>query len=54
VKLTGVCGVNSPTSGQGPVAGSCEHGDESSCSGATELVCHVSFQVSRHVAVFNR
>jgi hypothetical protein len=32
-------------SGQGPVADSCEYGDESSGSGATELVivlCHVT------------
>jgi hypothetical protein len=30
--------VDSPGSGYGPVAGSCEHGDEPSGSGATELV----------------
>jgi hypothetical protein len=28
-------------SGQGPVTGSCKHGDEPSGSGATELVCAV-------------
>jgi hypothetical protein len=32
------CGVDSIGSGQGPVAGSCEHGDETSGSGVTELV----------------
>jgi hypothetical protein len=31
-------GVHSAGSGQGPVAGSCECGDEPSDSGATELV----------------
>jgi hypothetical protein len=31
------CGVDSTGSGQGPVAGCCECGDESSDSGATEL-----------------
>jgi hypothetical protein len=30
--------VDSPGSGQGPVAGCCECGDEPSGSGATELV----------------
>jgi hypothetical protein len=34
----GVCGVNSTGSGQRPVAGCFECGDESSGSGATELV----------------
>jgi hypothetical protein len=32
------CGVDSPGSGQGPVASCCECGDEPSGSGATELV----------------
>jgi hypothetical protein len=32
-----VCGVDSVGSGQGPVASSCEHGEELSGSGATEL-----------------
>jgi hypothetical protein len=32
------CGVDSPGSGQRPMAGCCEHGDEPSGSGATELV----------------
>jgi hypothetical protein len=31
--------VDSVGSGQGPVAVCCEHGDEPSGSGATELVC---------------
>jgi hypothetical protein len=34
----GVCGVDSPGSGQGSLAGCCECGDEPSGSGATELV----------------
>jgi hypothetical protein len=36
--LVGGCGVDSPGSGQGPLAGCCECGDEPSGSGATELV----------------
>jgi hypothetical protein len=34
----GGCGVDSPGSGQGPLAGCCECGDEPSGSGTTELV----------------
>jgi hypothetical protein len=34
----GVCGLDSTVSRQGPVAGCCECGDESSGSCATELV----------------
>jgi hypothetical protein len=34
----GGCGVGSPGSGQGPLAGCCECGDEPLGSGATELV----------------
>jgi hypothetical protein len=34
----GGCGVDSPGSGQGPLAGCCECGDEPSGSGAIELV----------------
>jgi hypothetical protein len=34
----GGCGVDSPGSGYGPLAGCCECGDEPSGSGATELV----------------
>jgi hypothetical protein len=34
----GVCGLDSTVSGQGPMAGCCECGDESSGSCATELV----------------
>jgi hypothetical protein len=34
----GGCGLDSTLSGQGPVAGCCECGDESSGSCATELV----------------
>jgi hypothetical protein len=33
----GVCGVDSPGSGQGSVAGCCECGDELSSSSATDL-----------------
>jgi hypothetical protein len=36
------CGVDSPGSGYGPLAGCCECGDEPSGSGATELVNTVS------------
>jgi hypothetical protein len=36
----GVCGLDSTVSGQGPVAGCCECGDESSGSCATELVSY--------------
>jgi hypothetical protein len=32
------CGVDSPGSGQGSVAGCCECGDELSSSGATDLI----------------
>jgi hypothetical protein len=39
-RLAGVCGVELVVSGQKPVAGSCEHGDEPSGSGATELVTY--------------
>jgi hypothetical protein len=40
LKETGLggCGLDSTGSGQGPVAGCCECGDEHSDSGATELV----------------
>jgi hypothetical protein len=34
----GGCGLDSTGSGQGPVAGCCDCGDEPSCSCATELV----------------
>jgi hypothetical protein len=34
----GMCGLDSTSSGQGPVAGCCECGDEPSGSCATELV----------------
>jgi hypothetical protein len=33
----GVCGLDSTGSGQGPVTGCCEYGDEPSGSCATEL-----------------
>jgi hypothetical protein len=38
----GGCGLDSAVSGQGPVAGCCECGDEPSGSCATELVCGMS------------
>jgi hypothetical protein len=38
----GGCGLDSTSSGQGPVAGCCEYGDESSGSCATELVPYPS------------
>jgi hypothetical protein len=31
-KICGFCGLNASVSGQGPVASSCEHGDETSVS----------------------
>jgi hypothetical protein len=37
-RLAGECRVDPVGSGQGPVAGSCEYGDEPSGSGATELL----------------
>jgi hypothetical protein len=37
-RWAGECGVDSSGSEEGLVAGSCEHGDEPSGSGATELV----------------
>jgi hypothetical protein len=36
--LVAGCGVDSTGSGQGPLAGCCECGDEPSGSGGTELV----------------
>jgi hypothetical protein len=36
-RLTGECRMDPVGSGQEPVAGSCEYGDELSVSGATEL-----------------
>jgi hypothetical protein len=36
--------LNPVGSGQGPVVGSCEYGDEPSGSGATELVHHHTFE----------
>jgi hypothetical protein len=36
--LAAECGVDSPGTGQGPVAGSGEFGDKPPGSGATELV----------------
>jgi hypothetical protein len=37
-RLVGGCGLASPGSGQGPLAGCCECDDEPAGSGATELV----------------
>jgi hypothetical protein len=45
----GGCGLNSTVSGQGPVAGCCECGDEPSGSCATELV---SYQLSQWYSTF--
>jgi hypothetical protein len=42
-------GVDSVSSGQGPVAGSCEHGNEPLGSGATELS---SYMCSRSLSEF--
>jgi hypothetical protein len=41
-RLAWGCGLDSTGSGQGPVAGCCECGDESSGSCATELVSYYS------------
>jgi hypothetical protein len=41
--LAGGCGLDSTSSGQGPVAGCCECGDEPSGSCATELVTVLSW-----------
>jgi hypothetical protein len=38
------CGLDSTISGQGPVAGCCECGNEPSDSCATELVIHISIR----------
>jgi hypothetical protein len=38
IRMDGGCGLDSSGSGQGPVAGCCECGDEPSGSCATELV----------------
>jgi hypothetical protein len=40
-----VCGLDSAVSGQGPVAGCCECGDESSGSCATELVSLITVKL---------
>jgi hypothetical protein len=40
----GGCGVGSPGSGSGLVAGCCDHGDERLGSGITELVSSQNFQ----------
>jgi hypothetical protein len=37
-EMAGRCGVDSGGSGQGPVVSSCEHDDEPSGSGATDLL----------------
>jgi hypothetical protein len=42
-RLSWGCGLGSTVSGQGPVAGCCECGDESSGSCATELVSSCVF-----------
>jgi hypothetical protein len=46
----GGCGLDSTGSGQGPVAGCCECGDEPSCSCATELVSGHSAPPRRQTA----
>jgi hypothetical protein len=42
IGLGGGCGMDSTGSGQGPVAGCCECGDEPSGSSATELVSYTT------------
>jgi hypothetical protein len=41
----GGCGLDSTGSGQGPVAGCCECGDEPSVSCATELVSRIKLKM---------
>jgi hypothetical protein len=43
----GGCGLDSTDSGQGPVAGCCECGDEPSGSCATELVSYLDLQTGK-------
>jgi hypothetical protein len=42
------CGVDSPGSGYGPVAGCCECGDEPSGSSATESVKYIQFPEGKY------
>jgi hypothetical protein len=49
-RLCGGCGVDSPGSGQGPLAGCCECGDEPSGSGATELVIGKIQTPTKHIS----
>jgi hypothetical protein len=48
-RLAGGCGLDSTGSGQGPVAGCCECGDEPSGSCATELVSYLVSYATVHV-----
>jgi hypothetical protein len=43
----GGCGLDSTGTGQGPVAGCCECGDEPSGSCATELVSHIAIFLAK-------
>jgi hypothetical protein len=45
----GVCGVGSPGSGYGPLAGCCECGDEPSGSSAAELVVGIYNNCKQHI-----
>jgi hypothetical protein len=49
--LTWGCGLDSTVSGQGPVAGCCEYGDEPSSSCATELFSY-SFLTINIITVY--
>jgi hypothetical protein len=49
----GGCGLDSTGSGQGPVAGCCECGDEPSGSCATELVCLKYLKIFSKIADVN-
>jgi hypothetical protein len=53
-RLVGGCGVDSPGSGQGPLACCCECGDEPSGSGATELVKSMQYGSSGVVCSFRK
>jgi hypothetical protein len=44
-EMVGGCGVDSPGSGSGSLAGCCECGDEPSSSGDTELVNYVPYRL---------
>jgi hypothetical protein len=46
----GECRLDPVGSGQGPMAGSCEYGDEPSGSGATELLLAPNYNMTKNYA----